>query len=500
MKCYEKNNHSPLLTSHEMARLDCLTMQYKAISQSELMLDAATALFNAVQRLRLSEKKVLIICGGGNNGGDGYALATLLAGYNITVYILDVATKISSSDTLYYREQASNSLLITEITAAHLPNIIDECSLIVDAVFGTGFHGALPEHVAEIFSYTNSSSAVKLAVDIPSGVCCNTAKVAPGTFKADITVTFEFLKPGLVSYPSKAYCGSVEVVDIGFPSSIRQDANYTAVQLNPTPIDHYKKGCSADSNKGNYGKILSVCGSKGMSGAAYLSATGALRSGAGLLHIACEEQCLLALQIKLNEPVFLPYSHSISELGDLSIYDCILHGCGCGKQRPDITEYLLKNYNGLMILDADALNNIAANPAILQKRSCTAILTPHPGEMSRLTGYSVAQVQSNRICCALELANKTGCIVVLKGAATIIAEPDGRYAVNPTGNPGMAKGGSGDILAGMIAAYCTKSIDVFAAVSAAVYEHGAAADRCLQNHSMQSLLPSDILNEINRQL
>ncbi len=491
-------DYSPLVTSAEMKRLDTNTIEYKGISSAELMLDASRALFTVIKKMQLANKNILILCGGGNNGGDGYALATLLASSYNDTYLVNLSNKVASNDAIYYRNLAVANPLIKEICVDQIPDIIESCSLVVDAVFGTGFRGSLSTQITDTFRIIDDSSAVKLAVDIPSGVYCDTAEVAPGAFKADITVTFEFLKPGLVSYPARDYCGNLKVVDIGFPLSIKNDVRFDAIQLNSRQVASYNNRYSKNTNKGNYGKILSVCGSKGMSGAAYLSAMGALRSGIGLFYLACEEQCLLPLQLKLTEPIFLPYKENIDEIGELSRYDCILHGCGSTTQRPEITEYLLKKCRNTIILDADALNNIAKHPELLSYLSCTAILTPHPGEMARLTGYTIAEVQSNRISCAIEYAAKTGCFVVLKGAATIIAEPNGRYAVNPTGNPGLAKGGSGDVLAGMIAAYCVNATDIFMAISAAVYEHGAAADRCLQHRSMQNLLPSDIVNEINR--
>ncbi len=234
-----------------------------------------------------------------------------------------------------------------------------------------------------------------------------------------------------------------------------------------------------------------------MTGAAILSTIAALRSGVGLFYLACGEDCMRTMQQLLIEPIFLPYGTNFEKsIGDLDRFDVVLHGCGSGQKRPDITRHLIEHTKSTLILDADAINNISSQPSILLNRRSQTILTPHPLEMARLCNCGVDEVQHNRIGVALDFADRHRCIIVLKGAATVIAAPDGRYAVNQTGNPGMAKGGSGDILAGMIASYCIKSDDIFTDCCAAVYNHGLAGDRCLTKMSRRSMLPSDMLEEL----
>ncbi len=485
-----------LANTKEMARLDALTMQYKNISSLQLMWDAATAFYNAIS-CHISDK-TLILCGGGNNGGDGYSLACILSENNIDVSVYSVTDRFSSDDTLYYRNLALKKNNVIEIDENELYANICDFDLIIDAVYGTGFHGSLPIHIADIFRFVNNSLAYKISIDIPSGAICDTGELAESAFRADKTVTFEFLKPALVAFPARENCGDINIVSIGFPSTIRKKINTNAVQITNSVMSAINNLRKKNSNKGDFGKILSVCGSKRMIGAAYLSAIATLRSGIGLLYLACSDDILVPLQIKLTEPVFLPYNKTIEEIGDLNRFDAILHGCGCGSTQAEITEHIINNYKGMVILDADALNNIAGNNQLISNRECSLILTPHPGEMARLVGCSVSEIQSNRIRYATEYANTNNCYVVLKGAGTIIAAPDNRYAINTSGNSGLAKGGSGDVLAGMIAAYYVNSDNIFESICAAVYEHGAAADRLLNRYNELNMLPSDLLNEINR--
>ncbi len=480
-----------------MARLDGLAIKHKNITSTELMHNAATALFTAICDSCYKGGKILILCGAGNNGGDGYALAGLFADRNIEVCICNVTGKVSSADAKFYYDKSLENPFVKQLSYNETISSIDDFSIVVDSVVGTGFYGEFSEEIKTIFRYANRADALRVAVDMPSGVHCDTAEVAQDSFKADTTITFEFLKPGLVAYPGKEYSGAVKVVDIGFAKSVKSDLKTDATLLTEKIVGNIRQPRIKNSNKGNFGKILSVCGSEGMVGAPYFCAAAALRSGIGLLYIACTTECLLPLQLKLNEPVFLSYNNDIKEVGGLSKYDVIVHGCGCGQKYPEITEYIIQNHTGVLVLDADALNIIAEKPSLLKQLKSNTVLTPHPGEMARLVGCSVAEVQSSRIVCAVDYAKNIGCYVVLKGSTTVIAAPDGRYAINPTGNPGMAKGGSGDILAGMIAGYCGSYDDIFFACCAAVYEHGAAADRCLKYRSEISLLPTDILAEIN---
>ncbi len=484
----------PLASSKEMSRLDMVTMKNNDIDSLQLMWNAANALYAEISQY--VSDSVLILCGAGNNGGDGYALASILSNKYIKVFIINVAEKIKSNDTLYYRNLALNKANVYEVSKEEIVDQINCSSIIIDAVYGTGFHGIIPSEIAGVFKIVNESSALRISVDIPSGAVCDTAELAVNAFNADITITFEILKPALVSYPSKDNCGEVKIVKIGFQKSVIRDINTSAFLISNDIASFAHSFRMKNSNKGDFGKILSICGSKGMVGAAYLSAMAALRSGIGLLYIACEEQTLLALQIKLTEPVFIVYDN-IDEIGLLDKYDAVMHGCGCGTLSADITEFIIKNTKSILVLDADALNNIAKNQISIQNNHCTLIITPHPGEMSRLVGCSIAEIQSNRIYYATEYAKKHNCYVVLKGAATIIADPNGRYAVNCTGNSGLSKGGSGDVLAGMITAYCSKSENIFESICAAVYEHGAAADRLLQKHTEINMLPTDLLSEIN---
>ncbi len=491
---------NPCLTlpcASEMMRLDSLHTEHIGITSTQLMFNAASAAFDAIINECERPQNVLIFCGGGGNGGDGYVLAQLFEALSCNVFVCNLADEIRSPDTRYYRDTALDKTLIKDISPDRLTQSVFGYDIIIDAVFGVGFHGELRGDVIAMFEFAKNSDAFKVAIDLPSGVYCDDARVTKGSFCADLTVTFEFYKPCHVSYPAKEFCGEVKVVSIGYQDAVLDKATSDGVLLSGEILLYLNKKIPPQAHKGTLGKMLSVTGSKNMTGAVYLSSVAALRGGIGLLYIACERDILNVLQQKLNEPVFMPYDDDfVDAVGDLSRFDVVLHGCGSGTARAEITHYLIKNYTKTLVLDADALNNITDNNIFAEKKS-QLIITPHPLEMARLCNKTVEEVGANRIAIARDFAKEHDCIVVLKGAASVIASPNGQFAINPTGNPGMAKGGSGDILSGLVSAYCMGSDDLFKAVSAAVYMHGMIGDACAKDMSWRSMIPTDILNYIH---
>ncbi len=489
---------APLVLAEQMTQMDRATCQALAIDDKQLMHNAAKACFERMLSYENVQHvtRVTVLCGGGGNGGDGYVIAALFAHRGCKVSVLEMSNVVKSAAAAHYRQTALHCENVTLVPAdQHEPALI-ESDVVVDAVYGTGFRGELTPLDTAVFGKVRDSGAYAVSVDLPSGVYCDSGGTAQGAFSADLTVTFEFLKPALVSYPAKAHCGTVEVVPIGYPRRVREGLVTDGVLLDSRVTTPFDTPRPQNSHKGTFGRLLMSCGSDGMTGAPYFAAMGALRSGIGLLYAACDEHVANVLQARLSEPIFIKYRNEndlINLIGNTGNYDIVLRGCGSGFNDFAITEFLVTNCKTRIILDADALRELARHPVLFKNLSALSVLTPHPGEMAELCGTNTATVQADRITTARNFAAKSGCTVVLKGAATVIASPDGRYAVNSTGNAGMAKGGCGDILAGMIAGYCATSDDMFAATCAAVYTHGAIGDRCSAARSQRSMLPSDML-------
>ena len=481
-----------LCDSQTMRLMDEDTVRQKNITFEQLMQDAANALFKYILSSNdmNAVKNIAILCGTGNNGGDGRILSRLLSDTGISVSVIESSQFADMGD-------------------EKLQEIFSQSDIIIDAVFGTGFRGELPCGVSRIFkmAHNKNINAKRIAVDIPSGVNANDGRVDRNAFMADETLTFEFIKRGLVSYPGAEFAGKIVVLPIGFPEKTRDMAKHSdnrAILLSRDYIRNIFPKRNKNTNKGDFGRLLAICGSRNMTGAAFLSSMGALRTGVGLLYLAAPDCIIPVLQTKLNEPVFIPLDFSEAAIKstldmlsrDINIYDAVLFGCGSGRggEVYAMLDKAVKNYNKIIIFDADGINALCGNINILNEISAQKILTPHPGEMARLCNVTPKDIQQDRVNIASDFAKKYNCTLVLKGALTVIASGEGDIYINPTGNPGMAKGGSGDILAGMIASYAAQGISAADAACLGVYLHGLAGDIAKDRLSELGMLPSDLLD------
>ncbi|MDD6174884.1 MAG: NAD(P)H-hydrate dehydratase [Firmicutes bacterium] len=457
-----------------------------------------------------AEKRTLILCGNGNNGGDGFVIARVLAqtGGKTDVLLVKGEPRTPDARTMYERAKNEKVGFYTDLSLSELKELCAAADLIVDAVYGIGFHGETDEAAARVLAAANASDAHRVAIDLPSGTECDSAQTASVCFVADDTLTFSTAKPVHWHMPAEGCCGRVTVLSLGIPEAVlcRQpvqawipDKSWAKQMLPRRP---------EDSNKGSFGKALCVCGSYGMAGAAMLAASAALRCGAGLVQLALPRSIYPCAASCLWEAVFLPLPESGT--GRLTLQSvpplqnalqqassCLL-GCGIGTDPETVqaVEMLLRQTKIPTVLDADGINCIAAHKDILKTVQAPLVLTPHPGEMARLTGMTTAQVQASRPTLAAEFAAEYGVVLVLKGHHTVIAAPDGRQWVNPTGNAGMARGGSGDLLAGMIAAFLAQGLSAEDAAVLGVWLHGAAGDICAQKHSRTAMQPHELLNEL----
>lgn len=476
-----------------------------AVSRGEtylgLMEKAGSAVADIIFKTVSPEgKTAVVLCGRGNNGGDGFVIARKLyeSGYDTAV--------ISLGEPLTEDSKAMLSALpsgVKLLSAEEGLCFITEADIIVDAVFGTGLTRNIEGDAERLLEAANDSRGVRFAVDIPSGVECDTGWVLGACFKADYTVSFERYKPCHILPPSNAYCGEVFVADIGIGEDVFGSLPFAAQIIEGTPIKKRDK----NSHKGTFGTAISVTGSYGMSGASVLSSLAALRSGVGILKTACVEENYRIIAECLPESVLIPCPSYDGKYKAESIHiikkqlktaDALLLGCGLGLS-PDIS-YIVReaalSSKVPVVLDADGINAVADSIEFIKQMKAPLILTPHPGEMSRLCGKSVCEIERDRIGVAGHFATRFGVWLVLKGANTVVATPNGDIFVNVTGNPGMATGGSGDVLSGIIVSLLAEGMDVTDAVCQGVWLHGAAADRAALKRGEVSLLPRDILEEL----
>lgn len=462
-----------------------------AFSLRELMYRAGSAAAEIImQKYDCRNKKITVVCGRGNNGGDGCVIAGILSENGGRVTVATPFGAPSTENAAYYY----NKLQYVTKTDAFTP----DADIIVDAIFGIGLNRAPDQSTAEVINAINSSDSIRVAVDIPSGVGADSGRVFGCAVNADLTVTFIALKPCFVLPDGSDYCGEVVVADIGAPP-----VSYSFLTTEK-PI--FKKR-RHNSHKGTFGTGLMLCGSYGMAGAAILAARAALRSGIGILKAAVCESVYYPFTVSVPEAVCLPVepNNSGTLCPDKLNLPELLKGCsaaliGCGMGNNGDTARLVKELTEIseipLVIDADGINALAGSIDIIKKSKAPIILTPHPGEMARLCSLTVREVEENRVETARGFALKHGCVLVLKGGNTIIAEPNGEVYFNMTGNPGMATGGSGDALAGIILSLLAQGLSAENAAKAAVYLHGEAGDKAAARRGEWAMLPSDLIEEL----
>ena len=511
-----------VLSAAEMQTCDRLTTERFGVPSIDLMRAASAAVAAFARRQFPLVRRVTVVCGRGNNGGDGMMAARLLAsaGLEVTTLLLGARDSLAGDAAVAWRELTSPAhglihiIETPEDLAGHKAAL--EADLILDAVVGTGFKPPLKGLAAAALEWLKASKAPILAVDLPSGwpADATTATVAGPVWPADAVITFTAPKPAhLFGQLTRHWEQPIVVAPIGSPEEARVSAlglHWTGSALALTQARR-----TAAANKGNFGHVLVVGGSVGKSGAPAMASMAALRAGAGLVTAAVPLPVLPLVAAIAPELMTFPLAASLAGcisaenlapevLAALTAGMTVLAiGPGLGKDPETVkfTTGLLSATKMPAVIDADALNILAAKPVLLAKlaKGRTLVLTPHPGEMARLAGITTAEVQANRLEVARNFAQRTRVTLVLKGARTLVAHPDGRVAINSTGNPGMAKGGSGDLLTGLIAGLLAQyPADAARAVEAAVYLHGLAADLAVRAADEHTLLATDSLGQLAR--
>ncbi|MGN0519018.1 MAG: NAD(P)H-hydrate dehydratase [Acutalibacteraceae bacterium] len=461
----------------------------------ELMRNAGSAAAEILMQNCKPSDKIAVICGKGNNGGDGFVIASHLYdnGYDVSVILADGMPK--TEDALAMLEEAQKAgLRIVKLEQEITLSIINNADWVVDALYGIGFKGGLNE---QYFCLLDCIKGRVLSVDLPSGVQCDTGAVQTRAFKADITVSFSTLKPANVLQPGNEYCGEVYVANVGISEKLISLSPYIARTIEP---DIFKDKFYRDknANKGTFGNAVCVCGSYGMAGAAILCGSAALRSGAGLVKMCVPNSIYPIVAPSLTEAIFVPYNSRSEVLSACAKASCAAIGCGMGKSADTlaIVEDIITKTDLPVVLDADGINSVCEHIDILRRGNI--IITPHPQEFARLNAVDKDEIQADRIGYSTRFAKEYGVYVVLKGANTVIAAPDGEVFVNTTGNPGMARGGSGDVLTGIITALLAQGLTLRDAALCGVYIHGYAGDIACAERGMISMLPTDITEYLGK--
>ncbi len=503
-----------IVTIEQMRRLEQECARF-GVSTSQLMENAGKAVAEEVERILSGippQQHIVILIGPGNNGGDGLVAARYLHEWGAKVSIF-LASQRPPDDSNLKLVLQRGITIIDDAQAGSLDVLSEELSsayAVIDALFGTGksrvLSGVFSDALNRVMEAKKKNPRLYIiALDLPSGLNADTGAVDSSTPHADHTITLGFPKPGLFKFPGAEYAGKRSIVDIGIPAQLAEEVTLELI------TDKWAKAVlpqrPLNANKGSFGKVMAAAGSINYIGAAYLACNGAMRAGAGLVTLATASSLQPVLAAKLTEVTYLPLPES--EPGIISAraastvrrqlkgYNVLLIGCGLGQSLPAtsfVKSILLKSKSlPSMVIDADALNILAKIPKWWQRLTGDAILTPHPGEMARLTGISIDEVQTDRTGTAQKAAREWGMTVVLKGAFTVIASPDGRCRISPIANAGLASAGTGDVLAGAIAGLAAQGLSLFDAAALGVHLHGKAGEIVKEQLGDTGMIASDLL-------
>ena len=505
-----------VLTAAQMQAVDRQTIDEIGIPGVVLMENAGRGVADEIL-LRFASAdspRALIMAGKGNNGGDGYVIARHLLDYGWTVQLLVLAERDA------IKGDAAVHLRALENCEGHVDFVADEEALLgalagvgdltvlVDALFGTGLTKPVQGVNLKAIEWLNQQSSPVVAVDIPSGIDASTGRVLGVAVSATLTVSFAFPKIGQVSYPGAGLVGELVVTNIGIPTQVSGQVSTDYLLVGADDARRLLPVRNHDGHKGTFGHLLVVAGSTGKCGAAVMASESGLRAGAGLVTLACPQSVQPGIASRLTEVMTAPLSDfrgeaNLNALGHLlSLTEgkqalAVGPGLGLGKESGDLVRHLIEDSELPIVVDADGLAALCGHLNIIEGQlDRQMVLTPHPGEMARLTGLSVAEIQADRFSVARDFAMQNGVVLVLKGARTLIVSPDGLVCINTTGHAGLASGGMGDVLTGLIGSLIAQGLTAFDAATLGVYLHGFAADRLHSSFGDAGLLATDVMREI----
>ena len=505
-----------LVSADEMRRLDRLTIEQYGVPGHVLMeragAGATRALLDLFPHVRRRGRRVLIVAGKGNNGGDGFVIGRLLRRRNIAVdvVLLARAADVTGDAARMLRAYRKGSAPLREVTATgalgELADRLEGADLVVDAILGTGLNTDVRGLLREAIELINAAGVPVLAVDIPSGLSADTGLPLGTAIQAEATATFAFAKIGHALHPGVQLTGTLAVIDIGIAAQAIAQHPPQTVLLDAGAVAGLVPLRAPDTHKGDCGHVLVIAGSFGKTGAAQLAARAALGVGAGLVTVVGPALLYSIYAGNVLEAMtdVLPDTDGRIRFDEGQLRALVEHktavvvgpGIGTHDDARRIVAWLLQHAAVPVVVDADALTCLASDLTLLDGARVPTILTPHPGEMARLLGTDTAAVQADRVGHARQFAVAHRCVLVLKGARTVIAASSGQAWINPTGNPGMASGGMGDVLAGILGGLLAQRLEPSEAARLGVYLHGAAADRVAAASGEIGMIASDLLSEL----
>ncbi len=504
-------NNRLFMTREQMREYDRIAIEEVGIPGPVLMENAGRGAAQIARRMLDGGRNVAVLAGPGNNGGDGFVIARHLlnSGIAVTTHLAVDAEKISGdARTNLDILRAMGGEIVNVASESSMENLASDLSgagLVVDALLGTGVSRTVEGHLARVIEVVNGAKITTLAVDLPSGLDCNTGSQWGSAINADATVTFGHIKRGLLLHPGTLLAGELHVVPIGAPALVSEKAGYDGTVLSEDSVKTLLPERGPNAHKGSFGHLRFMAGSLGKTGAAALGGQAAMRVGTGLVTIATtanaqpviEARCMEVMVKSLLEKVDAPLTEKVVNKAKKLLEGKAAVALGPGLTTAPgvsaLTMRILQMMEVPAVVDADGLNILARDPSGAGRISAPMVFTPHPGEMARLTNKPVAAIQADRIGITREAARWHKVVLVLKGANTVIASPDGRVFVNPTGNPGMASGGMGDVLTGIIGGMLAQGLSPLEAALLGTYLHGHCADIAAKETGAASLVASDLI-------
>lgn len=503
-----------VVTTDQMRQIDQTTIEERGIPGSVLMDRAGKAVTREILE-RFEPVSAAIVAGKGNNAGDGFVVARELHrhGVRTTLFLLTDPEDLGGDALDAYRQVPETVEQVLQPIPQALREQLIQYDLIVDAIFGTGIKGPVRPPYDEYIQAINSCRMIVVSVDIPSGLSgdrITDPKDELGEhIRATLTVTIGLPKLGMILDPGVRFTGTVVVADIGFPSDLLNDRSVQTNLLTMADMRRILPHRPPGGHKGTFGRLLVVAGSEGMTGAAIMTAQAAMRSGVGLVNMAypaplgsiIEQHVIEAVKHPLGGDArwFTP-EHVEGVLEAAENVQAVAIGPGFGRR--EATRMFLKEVLGSLdapvVVDADGLRLIAEDPSMLADRPGPTVLTPHPGEAAALLGTTISEVQENRLEAFVQMCGRYGCVVALKGAQTVITGPDGQRYINPTGNTGLAKGGSGDVLTGLIGSLLAQGSTPLRAARLGVFLHGMTADQLVSRFGVRAMIPSDLIENLGQ--
>lgn len=514
---YWKGETMKVATAEQMQELDRKAIEAYRIPGIVLMENAGRGATEVISNTfpDLQKMKIAIVAGKGNNGGDGFVIARYLLNRRISVkvYLLaDPKGLRGDAETNFQIFQRMKGEVISVPSSKDYQKVkkeLEKFDLLIDAIFGTGLDAEVRGYYREVIDHLNTLQKPIVAIDIPSGLDANTGKPFGTAVRASLTITFGLPKIGHVISPGLDYVGKLKLVDIGLPKKLVEEERIQTYLLENDEIRGWlSTPRRPDTHKGDYGHLLVIAGSVGKTGAAAMACEAALRIGAGLVTLAIPKSLNAIMEVKLTEVMTEPLPETPKQTLSLRAFSSILRLCedkkaviigpgiGTFKETQSLILKLIKTLNLPIILDADGLTALATQPKTLPTTNRSLILTPHPGEMAKLIRSTPKDVQEDRISISRNFAQSHHVHLVLKGHRSLIATPKGEVFINPTGNPGMASGGTGDVLTGMIGGLICQGFDILQSLQMAVYLHGLAGDEMAQELGEKSLIARDIIEKI----